>query len=173
MGIEILLRKHKEHIGQKWLDLLTCTYPQESERLFKKESNQFANPVGHTFKTAIAEIIDEFLGESRPEALAPLLDKVIRVRAVQSFSPSAALSFIFGLKAIAEEALEEELSEGQAGSGDLREFDRKVEALGLLAFDVYSRCRENLFEIKIEEMKRNTRRLLERAQLVIGESSDE
>ncbi len=169
MGIEHHLRKHKEEISQKWFDLLTCTYPLESVRLLKNESNQFANPVGHTFKAAIAEILDEFLGESRAEALGPLLDKIIRVRAVQSFSPSAALAFIFGLKAIAEGVLEEELAEGAAGMNDLREFERKVEGLGLLAFDVYTSCREDLFNGKINEIKNNTRRLLERAQLIIGD----
>jgi hypothetical protein len=91
------------------------------------------------------------------------------VRAVQRFSPSEALSFVFGLKPIVEEALEEELAEGEAGTEDLREFERKVQGLGLLAFDVYVRCRENLYEIKVEEIKSNTRRLLERAQLIVGE----
>ena len=45
----------------------------------------------------------------------------------------------------------------------------KWRGLVLLAFDVYVRCRENLFEIKIAEIKNNTRRLLERAQIIIGE----
>lgn len=169
MDIEDQLRKHKEKISQKWFDLLMGTYPLEGGGLFKKERDQFANPVGNTFRAAIGEIVDEFLGENRAEALSTLLDKVIRVRAVQSFSPSEALAFVFCLKTIAEQVLEEELAEGEAGMVDLRGFERKVEGLGLLAFDVYSRCRENLFEIKVEEMKRNTRRLLERAQLIIGE----
>ncbi|MGC9196743.1 MAG: RsbRD N-terminal domain-containing protein [Syntrophobacteraceae bacterium] len=169
MAIEQQLDKHKDTITKKWFDLLAATYPQETVRLFNTQSDPFANPVGHTFRTAIGEIVDEFFGQNRPETLAPLLDKVIRVRAVQSFSPSAALSFVFGLKAIVEEALEEELAEGETGSQDLREFERKVEGLGLLAFDVYSRCRENLYEIKIEEIKSNTRRLLERAQLIVGD----
>ncbi len=169
MAIEHHLKKHREEISQKWFDLLACTYPQQTVRLFKKESDPFANPVGQTFKAAIGEILDEFLGENRAEALAPLLDKVIRVRAVQSFSPSEALGFIFGLKKLVEEILEEELAEGEMEMGDLREFEGKVEAMGLLAFDVYTRCRESLFEIKITEMKSNTRRLLERAQLIIGE----
>ena len=169
MGIEHHLRKRREEISRKWFDLLSCTYPEETVRLFKKESNQFANPVGHTFEAAIDEIVEEFLGENRAEALTPLLDKVIRVRAVQSFSPSAALAFVFGLKTIAEEVLEEELAEGEVGIGDLREFERKVEGLGLLAFDVYMRCREDLFTIKIEEIKNNTRRLLERARIIVGE----
>ena len=169
MGIEQHLRKHQEEISQKWFDLLTSSYPQESVRLLKKESNQFANPVGHTFQAAISEILDEFIGENRAETLTPLLDRVIRVRAVQDFSPSVALAFVFGLKRVAEGALEEELAEGEAGIEDLREFERKVEGLGLLAFDVYVRCRESLFDIKIAEIKRNTRRLLDRAQIIIGD----
>ena len=169
MAIELQLLKHKEQISRKWFDLLTATYPQESVRLLKKESDQFANPVGRTFVAAIDEILAEFLGENRAEALTPLLDRIIRVRAVQSFSPSEALKFVFGLKTIAEEALEEQLAQGNVKMGDLREFERKVEGLGLLAFDVYVRCREDLFDIKISEIKSNTRRLFERAQLIVGE----
>lgn len=169
MAIEQYLLKHQEEISRKWFDLLTSNYSPESARLFKKESDQFANPVGQTFLAAVDQILGEFLGENRAEALTPMLDRIIRVRAVQSFSPSTALGFVFGLKTIAEEVLAEELAEGDVGMADLRGFERKVEGLGLLAFDIYVRCRETLFDIKVAEIKNNTRRLLERAQLIIGE----
>lgn len=172
MAIEHQLLKHKKRISRQWFDLLTGTYPAETVRLLRKETNQFANPVGHTFRGAIDEILDEFLGQNNAEAMAPLLDKVVRIRAVQSFSPSSCLSFVFGLKSIAVEALEEELAGGEVSREELGDFGRKVDALALLAFDVYMCCRENLFEVKITEIKNNTRRLLQRAQIIIGESGE-
>ncbi len=160
MAIEQYLLKHKKSLAGQWFDLLTGTYPLETVRLLKKETNQFANPVGHAFLTAIDEILDEFLGQNSAEAMWPLLDKVIRIRAIQEFSPSSSLVFIFDLKMLARRVLEEELAGGLIDHEELSDFDRKVEALALLAFDVYMRCRENLFEVRMTELKNRTNRLL-------------
>lgn len=160
MAIEKYLLKHKKNLAGQWFDLLAGTYPLETVRLLKKETNQFANPVGQTFLTAIDEILDEFLGQNSSDAMWPLLDKVIRIRAVQDFSPSSSLAFIFHLKTLARGVLEEELASGLIDPAELPDFDRKVEALALLAFDVYMRCRENLFEVRMTELKNRTNRLL-------------
>ena len=140
--------------------MLAGTYPQETVRLLKKEINQFANPVGRTFQAAIDEIIDEFLGENRAEAMGLLLDKVVRIRAIQDFSPSSSLEFIFSLKTIARDVLEHEAAAAKISREEWSDFDRKVDGLVLLAFDVYARCRENLFEARMTEFKNRTNRLL-------------
>ncbi len=131
--------------------------------MLKKESGQFANPVGHTFKVALGEILEEFLGENSVEAMAPLLDKVIRIRAVQDFPPSGSLAFIFGLKTLARQILEAESASGDVRIGEMSEFDDRVDGLALFAFDVYSRCRENLFQARMTEVQNRTRRLLQLA----------
>jgi hypothetical protein len=95
--------------------------------------------------------------------MAPLLDKVIRIRAVQDFSPSSSLAFIFALKTLAREVLEAELASGEVHGVDLSDFDDKVDGLALFAFDVYMRCRENLFEARMTEVKNRTQRLLKLA----------
>ncbi len=146
--------------------MLSRTYPLETIRLLKKETNQFANPVGHTFLVAIDEILDEFLGQNSAEAMAPLLDKVIRIRAIQDFSPSGSLAFIFGLKTIAREVIGNDLAAGAVSLEELSGFDRKVDALALCAFDVYMRCRENLFQVRMTEVKNRTHRLLKRAEII-------
>jgi hypothetical protein len=166
MAIEQRLLQNKKKLVRQWFDMLAGTYPLETVRLLKKETSQFANPVGHTFLVAIEEILEEFLGQNNAEAMWPLLDKVIRIRAIQDFSPSSSLAFIFGLKTIALELLEEDLASGVVGREELSDFDRKVDALALSAFDVYMRCRENLFEVRMTEVKNRTHRLLKRAQII-------
>lgn len=136
------------------------TYPVETAGTLKKEKSQFANPVGHTFKVALAEILDEFLGENSAEAMAPLLDKIIRIRAIQDFSPSSSVAFIFGLKTLAREVLEAESGSAKVRHEEMSDFDDRVDGLALFAFDVYMRCRENLFEVRITEVKNRTQRLL-------------
>ena len=163
MDIEKRLLRSKKALLRKWFDLLAGAYPAEMSNMLKQQSSQFANPVGHTFKVALGEILDEFLGENSMEAMAPLLDKVIRIRAVQDFSPSSSLAFIFALKTLAREVLEAELASGEVHGVDLSDFDDKVDGLALFAFDVYMRCRENLFEARMTEVKNRTQRLLKLA----------
>ena len=166
MAIEQRLLQNKKKLVRQWFDMLAGTYPLETVRLLKKETSQFANPVGHTFLVAIEEILEEFLGQNNAEAMWPLLDKVIRIRAIQDFSPSSSLAFIFGLKTIALKVLEEDLAAGVVDREELSDFDRKVDALALSAFDVYMRCRENLFEVRMTEVKNRTHRLLKRAEII-------
>ncbi len=166
MAIEQHLVQNKKRLVSQWFDMLAMSYPLETVRLLKKETNQFANPVGHTFLVAIEEILDEFFGQNSAEAMAPLLDKVLRIRAVQDFSPSSSLAFIFGLKTIAREVLDQDLAAGAVSREELSGFDRKVDVLALCAFDVYMRCRENLFEVRLTEVKNRTHRLLKRAEII-------
>lgn len=166
MSIEDHLVPRKKEAVQKWFDLLAHTYPLETVRLLKKETNQFANPVGHTFSVTISKIFDEFMGENDAETLRPLLDKIIRIRAVQEFSPSSALAFIFGLKSICRELLKTEIAGGGVSADELLDFEERVDGLALFAFDVYMRCRQDLFDVRMTEVKNRTFRLLQRAQVV-------
>ena len=161
MSIEAHLSKHKKSLAGQWFDLLAGSYPLETVRLLKKETDQFANPVGHTFAAAIEAIIEEFLGENRPEVMRPLLDRIIGIRAVQEFSPSSALAFIFDFKEIARGAIEEERAAGSVSVEELSGFDRKVDGLTLLAFDVYMDRRQKLFDVRMGELKNRTSRLID------------
>jgi hypothetical protein len=46
-------------------------------------------------------------------------------------------------------------------------FDSKVDHLALLAMDVYSQCREKLYEVRVGEVKNRSFRLLQRANLLV------
>ena len=157
----------------KWFDLLAGTYPLQTVRMLKKETDQFANPVGHTYRVALGDILEEFLGENNAEAMWPLLDKVIRIRAVQDFSPSGSLAFIFGLKKIVRSVLEGEIASGEVSREELSDLDDSIDGMALFAFDVYMRCRDNLFEVRMTEVKNRTSRLLKMAQIIAEVPSSE
>jgi len=70
------------------------------------------------------------------------------------------------LKTIARELLEQDLASGAVSREELSDFDRKVDGLALCAFDVYMRCRENLFEVRMTEVKNRTHRLLRMAEII-------
>ena len=145
------------------------TYPEDTSKFLKKGTDPFANPVRHTILEGIEGVYDELLREGeRPEALNDYLDKVIRIRAVQDFSPSQALAFVFSLKGVIREVIGKEIREN-----DLHDqwalFEARVDALALRAFDVYMGCREEVYELRISEVKRmreQALRLLERTDLV-------
>lgn len=166
MSLYSLLAQHRDTIVKKWFHGILDTYAPEAAMLLKKESNQFANPMGHTFLHGIQAIYDEFLHSLEPEKLVPHLDRIIRIRAVQDFSPAQAISFVFLLKPIVREELNQDLHENRIPSSELTAFNARVDDLALLAFNIYAQCRERLFEVRLSEYKNQTNRLLQRANLL-------
>jgi hypothetical protein len=100
------------------------------------------------------------------EKLSSHLDRIIRIRAVQDFSPAQAISFIFFLKQVVRDELQSDIHENRISTSELVAFDAKVDELALLAFNIYMQCRERLFEVRLNEFKNRTHRLLQRANLL-------
>jgi len=166
MGFDKRLLKEKGAILRKWFDHVLGTYPPETARFMKREPNQFANPVGHTIHHGLEGVVEEFLQGMDIEKLSSSLDEVVRIRAVQSFSPSQAIAFIFHLKKIVRETLQDEIRGSQVSPSELEVFDSRVDEIALLAFNLYVGCRETLYENRVNEVKNRTFRLLQRANLV-------
>jgi hypothetical protein len=40
--------------------------------------------------------------------------------------------------------------------------------VGLLALDIYMKCREEIYELRVNEIKRSVSRLIERANMICG-----
>ncbi len=166
MSIENLLLPRKKELLKSWFDLFVRAYAPEAAVMLKGESNQFANPVGQTSLSAMADILDEFLNECRIDKILPPLGRIIRIRAVQDLAPSRALAFIFLLKGLVRQILDGETAAGKVSHADLAEFDERVDGLALAAMDIYSKCRDSLYEIRIGEIKNRTNRLLLKAQII-------
>jgi hypothetical protein len=49
----------------------------------------------------------------------------------------------------------------------------RIDSLGLLAFDIFMRCREKLYDIKANEMRNMTFRLLQKANLICEKPGEE
>lgn len=160
-----LLKANKSTIVKQWVDFIYKTYPADTQKFLKKQKDQFANPVGSTISKEIENLFDEFLVELDPQKVSPILDRIIRIRAIQDFTASQTLSFVFYLKTLVRETLGEELNIKQ-DPDKIRKIEERVDALALLAFDVYSMCRERLFEIRTRDAKIQVSGLLRRKGLV-------
>jgi len=162
LSVERLLRQKRSVVLKRWFEQVLDSYPEETSRFLRKEANPFANPVGSTIHRELGELLDEILdGPDRGRA-GQFLDRIIRIRAIQDFSPADAIAFVFGLKGIAREELGRELEESLALE-DWLAFEGKVDQMGLLAFDVYMNCREKLAQIRVDEIRNRNARLLRRA----------
>ncbi len=165
MKLTKLLAQKKAPIVGRWLDLIFETYPDDAQRFLTKQKDRFANPVGTTISKEIENLYDELIEGLEPDRVSPLLDRIIRIRAVQDFSPSQAVKFIFLLKKAIKKEILEEILEDQL-SEDFSIMESRIDDLALLAFDLYMNCREKLYDIRANEAKNQVSRLLQRAGML-------
>lgn len=163
MSFQELLIKHKSAILEDWLKAVLETYPPETARFLRQSKDAFGNPVGATIKTETEHIFDELLaGKPQGQELNKFLDRIIRIRAVQDFTPDHALSFIFQLKHSVRRRLGKEIEE-QGLRDDLLRYEDMVDNLMLLGFAIYMSCREQIYDLKAKEMRNLYAKVLERS----------
>jgi hypothetical protein len=149
-----LLEKRKDTIAQRWLEGALSAYPGQSAAAFMRQRDPFANPVGHSLRVGTREVLDGLLQGTNVERLAECLHEVIKIRAVQQLSPSEAVSFVFGLKEAIRAEAREELGDAKFCS-ELAQLERQIDGVALAAFDLFVQCREQVYELRVNEMKRN------------------
>lgn len=147
-----ILNSKKEAIVRNWIDLIFDSYPAESANFLKLKKNQFGNPIGHTITTNAEKIFEELINKRNIETIELLLDDIIKISAVQSFSPSQAVRFLFDLKKVIREELKVELMEKTA-SDELINFELLIDQIILRTFDLYMESREKVFKIRVNEVK--------------------
>ena len=146
----------RDDILERWIEGIIKGYPEETAKFLRSQSDRFANPVGASLREGLAEILDGVLQDIEPYELTSALDRVIRVRAVQDFEPSAAVGFVFDLRDVLRKFT------GESTGESLDELDRRIERLGLCAFDVYMRCREEMWKIRLREIRNQSVGIMER-----------
>jgi hypothetical protein len=166
MSLESLLSHKRSNIIKKWRDVIIETYPGDTQRFLRKEKDQFANPVGYVIGKEIEVLFDELIKGGEIDKICACLDNIIRVRAVQDFRPSDAIGFVLQLKIV----IRDELSGKVPINGlsvELRTLEERIDNTALLAFDIYSKCRQEIYEIRVKEVKNHLGKLLKQANLTI------
>jgi RsbT co-antagonist protein rsbRD N-terminal domain len=131
--------------AERWLALTFETYPPATRRFLMAEKDVFRNPIGATLREGIPRLAEELCGEMNGESVTQALEGIVRIRAVQDFSARRAVEFLF----LAKQALQEMLPGGVGA-----ELESRVDEMALTAFDLYVRCREQLFEVRLAESRR-------------------
>lgn len=162
MTFENVLSKKRSAILKNWFQVAIDSYPEQTAQFLKKEKDPFANPVGRTIREGLSGILDQLLAPGEVTEATPFLDDIIRVRAIQDFSPSQALVFIFQLKQVIGEILAPEMDQSEL-SKQLLAFAPRIDRLALLAFDIFTGCRAQLHAIRIKETEQRASKFFERA----------
>ena len=165
MRLNNLLAQRKTAIIKNWFTLTVETYPPDTASFLKRQKDPFANPVGRTVSLGLEALFNELLKEMDYEIITSFLDPIIRIRAIQNFSPSQAVSFIFLLKKAIRENTKKEVPEEQLFN-ELLLFESKIDQLVMIAFNLYMQCKEKIYDLKANEMRNTTYKAFKRAGLV-------
>lgn len=153
MALNDLLVEKRTAILKTWLRRVLETYPDESGRFLGDVKDPFANPVGAALSRELALLFDGLVEGGDSARTLASLDNVVKIRAVQDFTPSQAVGFVFLLKQVVEKEFGGEVAAGSPAE-DWRAFEAKVDGMALSAFDLYSAARERLCDIRIGEMRK-------------------
>jgi hypothetical protein len=168
MNLQKFLTDNHRGICAEWTDAIFKTYPEEGQKFFSNSSNQFSNPVGHTFRNNIEKIYLALVRGADLSECSTDLDGILRIRAVQGFAPSVALSFLPALKEIVHrEVTKAKLAE--AFGVEMHDWEMRIDYLTMMGFDLYMSCRETLWKQKANQLYSRTHKLLERSNLIQDE----
>jgi hypothetical protein len=132
-----------QSILDRWIAQTIGSYPAEVQSRLRSEDDPFRNPVGQALKENLAVLLRELFGEMNRAEIAPALEALIRIRAVQDFSPADAVRFVFDLRPIVREL-----------TGETDEaLQTRIDALCLASFDFYMNCREQVFALRTKEIR--------------------
>ena len=171
MALEDVLVRKKNTILKRWFELIAQTSLDGGTSMVKT-GDRFTNPVGHITTSSIGVLYEELLrGKPDSQRATASLEDIIRVRAVQDFTPSQAIAFVFLLK----KALREELGgdKNQKGfSEELLRFESLIDDMACHAFNLYMDCREKLYQVKVDEVKIREDNMVRLVERISGTGAD-
>lgn len=171
MNLFEYLESNKRIVLEKWYNSVIDTYPIDSSKLFLGIKDKFANPVGHSFEKVLPEIYDNILNSGKPAVIKESLEEIIRLRAVQNFSPGNAIGFLFLLKNIVRELIANE-DDFEIGFNELLKFESSIDVTVSYSFDIYMNMKEKLFEIKANETRATFGKMVDRLNRKYGGNED-
>ncbi len=150
MNLAHLLDQKKTDVLDSWIKQVLEGYSGDASRIFGREKDRFANPIGYNVRQGLSEMYEALISDPASPSLGRASFELIKVRAVQEFAPSVAVAFIFLLKDIIRKETKSAIDEA-----DLRMIDTGIDTMALQLFDHYMQCREQLFKVRLGEIKQN------------------
>ncbi len=164
MDILDIFRAKKEAVVNQWIESVFKSYPLETTGFLRTKNDEFCNPVGEIVTTMAHFLFDAAAGENVLELkLRDALERFVKLRSVQDFTPSKGLGVMYTFKYFFREAFLDECN----NTGKLKEYldcESRIDTLGLMAFDIYIASRETLAESRIAEIRNAHSQIVRMAQ---------
>lgn len=165
MQLDEFLEKHKATLVKHWFDTVVASYPADTQRFIKAQNDPFANPVGQTTLRSLRALFDALLQDVDRQAVVDHLDPIIRIRAVQDFTPSRAVAFVPALKGLIAAQLGAQRHEAPIRD-QWQQLEARLDAMVLIAFDIYMQCREKLSDLRVNLERDRIYQAMSRAGLI-------
>jgi hypothetical protein len=150
MELSEALARKKNEILSLWIERTLDSYVAPG--FFKQSKDPFANPVGSNIAAGLTRLFELLLAQAEPVAFALPVDQVVRIRAVQDFTPAQAVAPFLELKWVVKQVLSRDKTT-QPLLQSLDILDCEIDRVALTAFNIYSECRELLYRNRIRELK--------------------
>jgi hypothetical protein len=138
-----------------WVASVLGSYPQQTARFLRDRRDPFRNPVGHVVREGLTALVAELLGDFDAGRVREALDGMVRLRAVQDFTPADAVAFVADGKRLVRGALGDTIA-GDGGEAHLAVLDRRIDEAASIASALYTSCREEMAAIKTGEARRRS-----------------
>ena len=171
MGLTDLLEKKKSSIVKKWFEFVVDTYAPDAALFFKNQRDNFLNPVGGTTRSILEKLFEALLEKVDADSIAITMEPLIKIRAVQNFSPSQAVGFLFVLKTLIRKELQKEIK--KIDPEELVSIDARIDSLALIGFDVFVQSREKIYDLKTNTERSKIYTAFARAGLIKEIAADE
>jgi hypothetical protein len=157
-SVHNIILSYRKEIIEIWLESFYASYPDSSIDFLKSENDSFSNPVGATIRQSFVNIYKCAVEGQLVESIRDSMDNLIRIRAVQGYSPSEAVSFLFMLrKTVYEYLVRKDMC--AVSIVEMSELDAWIDSAIALGFDIYMECRESIFNLKVNEIKKSALRV--------------
>jgi hypothetical protein len=157
MSLINFLKEKKPGLLDQWKALSLLPFQEGS--VFFKSTNQFSNPVAWTTEKELNIIYDSITGLVDAKSTDKALDGIVRIRAVQDATPSESTKFLYNFKKLLKDQFKDlnnlKLKNGESISlQEFIELESVIDDLIYRAFDLYMKCREQLFNIKLDQISK-------------------
>jgi hypothetical protein len=150
MNLKRLLLRKKEAILQEWLRGIFDSYILETGGFLLNQDDRFANPVGCTISANAGQLLDALIRGDDPGTLRGCLEKIIRIRAVQDFTPTQAVSFMPELKTIiSSQIMHDAIKHGLLD--ELNSIETTIDSLSCAAAELHIKMKRQIRELAIKE----------------------
>ncbi len=166
MNLRQGLTEKRSPILTAWCEAALVVPEGAGPGFLEKQRTMLADIPDYDLTRGIGGLFDALLQGVIPDDVSRFLDGMMRTRASCDFSASQAVAFVLAGKRAARMELGNQILGDPEAQVEFARWEAAVDDLVLFAFDIYARHREVVLDLKADEERNETLRLLKKAKLI-------